>query len=81
MQKEAEEQAYELQKGSCLVHSKYKVLGKIGSTQHSTVHSISMIKGKKQIIRAVKVVYPITIRKPPLSRNLRSPTKSQSLNL
>jgi len=81
MQKEGEEQAYELQKGSNLVHSKYKVLGKLGSTTHSTVHSISMIKGKKQIIRAVKVVNPLTISKPPQSKNHKSAIKLQSSNL
>ena len=81
MQKEGEEeQAYELQKGSNLVHSKYKVLGKIGSTPQSSVHSISMVKGKKQIIRAVKVVHPPSISKPPQSKNPRSATKWQSLN-
>lgn len=82
MKKEGEEeQAYELQKGSNLVHSKYKkVLGKIGSTPQSSVHSISMVKGKKQIIRAVKVVHPPSISKPPQSKNPRSATKWQSLN-
>jgi hypothetical protein len=80
MQKEGEEQAYELQKGSSLVHSKYKVLGKIGSTTHSTVHSISMVKGKKQIIRAVKVVLPLTISKLHQSKNRKSAIKLQSSN-
>lgn len=51
------EQPFALAKGTGLVHGKYKVLGTLGTGTFSTVHSISMIKGKKQIIRAVKVVH------------------------
>jgi hypothetical protein len=50
------EQAFQLEKGAGLVHGKYKVLGTLGNGSFSTVHSITMIKGKKQIVRAVKVV-------------------------
>jgi hypothetical protein len=54
-----------------LVHSKYKVIGKLGNGSYSTVHSISMIKGKKQVIRAVKVVSNFLQRKPLQSKSLR----------
>lgn len=60
MKEGSDESPFELQKGAPLVHSKYNVISKLGNGTFSTVHSISLIKGKKQIIRAVKVV-PIGI--------------------
>lgn len=56
MKEGSDESPFELQKGAPLVHSKYNVISKLGNGTFSTVHSISLIKGKKQIIRAVKVV-------------------------
>lgn len=52
----AEEEPYELKVGASLVHNKYKVIGKIGTGSFASVHSISMNKGGKQVVRAMKVV-------------------------
>jgi hypothetical protein len=56
MKELAEEGGFQLQKGAGLINSKYKVLGRVGSGSSSSVHAVSVLKGQKQIVRAVKVV-------------------------
>lgn len=51
-----EERMFELEKGTSLINGKYKVLSKIGTGATSSVHAVSVIKGQKQVIRAIKVV-------------------------
>ena len=63
MKELTEEKPFELDKGAQLINNKYKVIGKIGTGTFSTVHAINMIKGQKQIVRAIKVVYLVTFRK------------------
>jgi len=62
------------------VHNKYKVLGKLGSGAFATVHAISMIKGQKQIIRAIKVVQTSRLRRAPTSNNHKLAQKYQCSN-
>ena len=63
MIKEGEEKQFELSKGSNLINNKYKVLSRIGTGEYSSVHAISVIKGQKQVIRAIKVVPTYQCRK------------------
>ena len=51
-----EEQPFQLQKGTILINSKYKVESKIGAGSHSSIHVVSVIKGQKHIARAIKIV-------------------------
>lgn len=60
--RENDEQPYELEKGINIINSKYKVMGKVGSGSHSTVHAILMTKGLKQIVRVIKVVFSYKLR-------------------
>ena len=56
MKEGQDDKNFELQKGSSLVNTKYKVVGTLGYGNASTVHAVSMVKGERQIIRAAKVV-------------------------
>lgn len=77
MMREEEDRLFDLEKGQYLVNNKYQVLSKIGTGSFSTVHAVSVVKGQKQLLRAIKVVTWTPFRKAVMSKNHRSKQKSQ----
>lgn len=77
MMREAEDGLFDLEKGQYLINNKYQVLSKIGTGSFSTVHAASVIKGQKQLLRAIKVVPWKSFRRAATSKNHRSKPKLQ----
>lgn len=75
MNENNDEKAFELEVGTSLINGKYKVVSKVGTGSHSSVHALSMFKGQKQVVRAIKVVPFRQSRKLAMSKNRKSRIK------